>query len=46
MSNSQIDKLVNKARTYVRAVQLEPELKVIEEACQRFVASYGGVTGR
>jgi hypothetical protein len=35
-----------KDRDALRAVQLEPELQFIEEACQRFITSHGGITGR
>jgi hypothetical protein len=35
-----------KDRDALRAVQLEPELQIIEAACQRFITSHGGITGR
>lgn len=35
-----------KNRDALRKVQLTPEVQIIEDACLRFVASQGGITGR
>lgn len=35
-----------KNRESLRAIRLGPEVQLIEDTCQRFVAAYGGITGR